>query len=74
MTDKPGAKMENKTGFIFILKVLVISAALSALIKYGGPALPVGATPVNALIFVFGPTLIVALALLWRARSLRQQN
>ncbi|GET40226.1 hypothetical protein [Microseira wollei] len=64
--------MENQTGFIF--KVLVISAGLSVLIKYAGPALEVGATPVNALILVFVPTLIVAIALWWRAQQQGQQN
>jgi hypothetical protein len=56
--------MDNQTGFIF--KVLIVSAALSVLIKYGGPALELGATSVNALILVFVPTLIVAIALCWR--------
>ncbi|MFB2980389.1 hypothetical protein [Microseira sp. BLCC-F43] len=64
--------MDNQTGFI--LKVLVISAALSVLIKYGGPNLAVGATPINALMLVFLPTLILALALWWRSQKQPQQN
>ncbi|HAX78444.1 MAG TPA: hypothetical protein DCY88_22105 [Cyanobacteria bacterium UBA11372] len=64
--------MQNQTGFI--LKVLVISVALSVLIKYGGPAFPLGATSINALILVFMPTLILALALWMRSLSSAQQN
>lgn len=64
--------MDNQTGFI--LKVLVISTGLSALIKYAGPALEVGATPINALILVFLPTLAIAIALWWRGKQQGQQN
>ncbi len=64
--------MNNQTGLI--LKVLVFSAALSVLIKYGGPALPLGATSVNALILVLMPTLILAIALWWRSQKQAQQN
>lgn len=64
--------MENQTGFI--LKVLVISAGLSVLIKYGDRLLDIAATPVNVLILVFLPTVIMAIALLWRSRQQRQQN
>ncbi len=64
--------MHNQTKFI--LKVLVISAGLSVLIKYAGPALPVGATSINALILVFMPSLILAIALWWRSLSSPQQN
>ena len=53
----------------FILKVLIFSAGVSVLIKYGGPYLPVDATSVNALIAVLTPTLILAIALWWRARK-----
>jgi hypothetical protein len=56
--------MGNQAGFI--LKVLVISAALSILIKYVGPILNIGATSVNVLIGVFLPTLIMAGVLGWR--------
>jgi hypothetical protein len=51
----------NQAGFI--LKVLLVSAGLSILIKYGGPILSIPATPTNALMLVFVPTLIVAIAL-----------
>jgi hypothetical protein len=51
----------KQTGFIF--KVLLISAGLSILIKYGGPILSIPATPTNALLLVLVPTL------LWRSLS-----
>ena len=53
----------------FILKVLILSAGVSGLIKYGGPYLPVEATLVNVLIAVLTPTLILAIALWWRSRK-----
>ncbi|HAA33038.1 MAG TPA: hypothetical protein DCE56_41610 [Cyanobacteria bacterium UBA8553] len=53
----------------FILKVLIFSAGISALIKYGGPYLPVDATSVNALIAVLTPTLVLAIALWLRSRK-----
>lgn len=56
----------------FILKVLLISAGLSILIKYGGPILSIPATPTNALTLVFVPTLIMAIALLWRSLQTHQ--
>ncbi|HEY9876746.1 MAG TPA: hypothetical protein V6D12_25200 [Candidatus Obscuribacterales bacterium] len=56
----------------FILKVLLISGGLSVLIKYAGPILYIPATSINALIAVFVPTLILAIALLWRAYTQRQ--
>ncbi len=51
----------------FILKVFILSAGVSVLIKYGSPSLPVTATSVNVLIAVLTPTLVLAIALLWRA-------
>jgi hypothetical protein len=50
----------------FILKVFILSLGISVLIKYAGPSLPVGATSVNALIAVLTPSLILAIAFLWR--------
>ncbi len=50
----------------FVLKVLFLSAGLSILIKYGGPTLDIVPTPTNVLLTVLLPTLIVAIALLWR--------
>jgi len=54
----------------FLFKVLILSAGVSVLIKYGGPSLAVAATSVNALIAVVTPSLILAIALLCRASRL----
>jgi hypothetical protein len=58
----------------FLLKVFILSAGVSVLIKYGGPSLPVAPTAVNALIAVLTPSLILAIALPWRAWKHRQSN
>jgi hypothetical protein len=55
----------------FLLKVLILSAGVSVLIKYGGPILAVAATSLNALIAVVTPSLILAIALVWRAWKYR---
>ncbi len=57
--------MDNQTNFI--LKVLILSAGISVFIKYGATSLPVSATSVNALIAILAPSLILAIALSWRA-------
>ncbi|MEH2125741.1 hypothetical protein [Nostoc sp.] len=62
--------MENQLGLI--LKLLLLSALLSVLIKYAGPSLPITATASNALIIVFLPIAIVAIALLWRFQAQKQ--
>ncbi|WP_445632134.1 hypothetical protein [Nostoc sp. DSM 114167] len=62
--------MENQLGLI--LKLLLLSALLSVSIKYAGPSLPIPATATNALIIVFLPTAIVAIALLWRFQAEKQ--
>lgn len=51
----------KQTGFIF--KVLVISAGLSILIKYGGSKLAIPPTLTNLLIVVLLPTVVMAIAL-----------
>ena len=51
----------------FIFKVLVISAGLSVLIKYGGPIIYFTPTPTQVLTLVFVPTLVMAIALGGRA-------
>ncbi len=58
----------------FILKVLIFSAGVSVAIVYGGPSLPVAATSVNVIVAVVTPTLIVAIALVWRALKYQQPN
>ncbi|PHM09536.1 hypothetical protein [Nostoc sp. 'Peltigera malacea cyanobiont' DB3992] len=62
--------MENQLGLI--LKLLLLSALLSVLIKYAGPSLPIPATATNALIIVFLPIAIIAIALLWRFQAQKQ--
>ena len=57
--------MKSQAGFI--LKVLLLSAALSVLIKYSSELLPMRATSALALIIVLMPSFILALALGWRA-------
>ncbi len=47
----------------FISEILIISTALSYLIKYGGAYLSIFATPNNALPSVLAPTLCMAIAL-----------
>lgn len=63
--------MQNQ--FNFIVKLLVLSALLSVLIKYALPSVPMPATTMNALILVFLPTVVMAIALLWRFQG-QQQN
>jgi hypothetical protein len=56
--------MENQLGFV--LKLLLLSAFLSVLIKYTAPNLPIPATVTNVLVIVLLPTIVMASALLWR--------
>lgn len=63
--------MENQLGLI--VKLLLFSVLLSLLIKYAAPSLEIPATNINALIIVLLPTIIMAIALLWRFQA-QQQN
>ncbi len=56
--------MNNKTGFI--LKVLILSAGLSLIIKHGGPYLSIPSTAINALIAVLIPPIVIGILLGWR--------
>lgn len=56
--------MDNKPAFI--LKVLILSALISLLIKYGGPLLDLPATATSALVAVLLPSVVVGLLLGWR--------
>jgi len=58
----------------FILKVLIFSAALSVLIKSGGPILNITPTPSLVVAIVCLPSAIVALALWGRSWQQKQQN
>jgi hypothetical protein len=62
--------MENQLGIV--LKLLLISALLSLLIKYAAPSLSIPATASNALIIVLLPIVIIAIALLWRFQAQKQ--
>ena len=62
--------MENQLGFV--LKLLLLSALLSLLIKYVGPNLSIPPTATNALIIVLLPIVIMAIALLWRFQAQKQ--
>ncbi|NWF61115.1 MAG: hypothetical protein HXY43_18110 [Fischerella sp.] len=62
--------MESQIGFV--LKVFLLSAVISVLIKYAGIFLPIPATATNALILVLLPTVLMAIALLWRFQAQKQ--
>ncbi|AFY49318.1 hypothetical protein Nos7524_3526 [Nostoc sp. PCC 7524] len=62
--------MENQLGFMG--KLLLVSALLSGVIKYAAPSFPIPATDANALIIVLLPTVIIAIALLWRFQAQKQ--
>lgn len=53
----------------FVIKVLLLSAGLSILIKYGGSLVPIAPTPINALIGISLLPLIMLIALWWRSRE-----
>jgi hypothetical protein len=52
--------------FGFIFELLIISTALSYLIKYGGQYLYIFVIPQNALLIVLMPSVVMAIALLLR--------
>lgn len=57
---------------LFIAKLLIVSAILSVIVKFAPISIP--ATTTNALIGVLSPTLIMAIALLFRYAMQRQQR
>ncbi|MCC5639223.1 hypothetical protein LC593_26045 [Nostoc sp. CHAB 5844] len=61
-----------KNQLSFVVKLLLLSALLSGLIKYVLPSVPIPATTTNALILVLLPTMIMAIALLWRFQTQKQ--
>ncbi|MGB3492070.1 MAG: hypothetical protein WBA57_05045 [Elainellaceae cyanobacterium] len=54
---------------IFLGKIILASAAIAFLIKYGAPYLPLAANTTTVLIIVFLPTVVVAAAMAWRSLS-----
>jgi hypothetical protein len=59
--------MNDKTQLI--LKLLLLSAALSIAIKYLAPSLNIPATSTNALIAIALPSIVMAILLLWRGQQ-----
>ena len=53
--------MNTQIGFIF--KILLLSAGLSFLIKYGGQQLPIKGTNLTAIIVVLLPSVVIGLIL-----------
>lgn len=61
-----------KSQFIFIIKLLIVSALLSVIIKFAPIAIP--ATATNALIAVLLPTTVMTVTFLFRYANFRQQK
>lgn len=53
----------------FIIKILIFSAILSYLLKYGGRLLPLEPSAMNALLGIVVPPTMMGLALWWREKS-----
>lgn len=53
----------------FIVKIFILSTVLSLSIKYGGQLLSIAPTEKIAIAAILLPSIIVALALAWRARQ-----
>lgn len=54
------------SSFIFVVKLLLLSAVVTLVIKYLAPSWGIPVTAANALWAVFLPTLLMAAALGWR--------
>ncbi len=55
---------------VFIVEVILVSAFLSAVVKYGGALLPLTANAMNAMLIILIPVVLVAIVLWWRAQYL----
>lgn len=53
----------------FIAKVLLASALVSAVIKYGGPLLQLPVSSSISLLLVLTPSVLMGLWLTWRAQT-----
>ncbi|RUS99573.1 hypothetical protein [Trichormus variabilis] len=62
--------MKNQLGFL--LKLLLLSALISLLIKYAAPTFLIPETSTNALILVLLPTVIMITILLLRIPAQKQ--
>lgn len=58
--------MNDKTWLI--IKLLLISTALSVAIKYLAPSLHIPVTSTNVLVAIFLPSIVLAILLLWRGQ------
>lgn len=63
-----------KNQFIFMLKVLLLSGAISLFIKYLAPSLSIPETATNALIIVLLPNVIMATILVWQLSRKQKVN
>lgn len=61
------AVMDNYLGFL--LKVFILSLAISLLIKFIGPSLGVPPTNAIALVVVLSPTVIMGILFFWRFQN-----
>ena len=64
--------MSSQAGLI--VKILLLSIALSLLVKYGGRYLFLEATATTALTIVLLPSIIIGLILGWRYKQLGKIN
>lgn len=60
-----------KSQALFIVKVLIVSAALSVAIKDVAPSLAIAPTGTNALVAVLLPTIVMAIAFILRYTTFR---
>ncbi|MEM6399994.1 MAG: hypothetical protein AAF757_07120 [Cyanobacteria bacterium P01_D01_bin.116] len=63
-----------KNQFIFVLKVLLLSAVISVFIKYVAPSLSIPETATNALIIILLPNVIMATLLIWQISGRQETN
>jgi len=63
-----------KSQALFIVKLLIVSAALSVAIKEIAPRLAIPATTTNVLIAVLLPTIVMAVTFLVRYANISQQK
>lgn len=64
----------NNNQAVFLLKVLVLSVAISIFIKDAAPAFPVPETTTNALIAVLLPSIVMGLLLLLRMKDREEKK
>ena len=65
---------EMKNQFIFVSKVLFISAVISCFIKYIAPNFSIPGTATNALIIILLPNIIMLSVLIWQVFRVQKLN